>query len=104
MTYASPYRGPYVIVHWPIPSCYFGTALPNPDAVLGIEIHLRVRIYRECRVPRIQIANGESTILRGCMAVGQNLIAQRGIPCLLPPAFAKADEEALIGAHSIKHR
>src|SRR5467141_842100 len=85
-------RESYVIGHWPISICHFG-ALPNPDTVLGIQKQLRLRIHRECRIPGIDVANSESTILRGCMAVGQDLVTERGLPCLLPPAFTKADEE-----------
>ena len=71
---------------------------PDPHSVRRREVHLRRRADGECRVPGIEVADGQGTILAGRVAVGQDLIAQDRGARLYPPALRGELLQTPIGA------
>src|SRR5207248_5330010 len=66
--------------------------LPNADAVFRVEIHLLIGRHGEGGVPRIDVADGGGAILRRCVAVGGNALAQGRLAHLAAPSLAESNE------------
>ena len=70
--------------------------LPNPHPFPRRQILFLPRLHPECGIPRIQVAHFQRAVLSRLVAVGQHLLAQRGIARLFGPALREGYEELLI--------
>src|SRR3954447_4786009 len=78
--------------------------LPDADTIGRREVELVAGPDVERRVPGIEVPDGQGTILRGRVAVGQDSVPQSGFPCLPAPRLGVADEELLVAGETIDLR
>ncbi len=76
-------------------------SLPNPDAVWWGEVELLAGADVECRIPWVEVADGGGAVLRGGVAVGDHLLAERGFALLFSPILSEGKEELLVGGKAV---
>src|SRR6266480_2058898 len=78
--------------------------LPDPDALLGLDIEPVARLYVERRVPRVDVRQRSvDAEVVGAVHVGHHLLAQRALAVLAAPHLRVGEEEALIAREPIDH-
>ncbi len=83
------------------PRCVrFRLWLPDVDTVCGSKEELVGWLDGEGLVPAVDVANGLGAIVAGGVRVGEDLLAQSGIPGDGGPVLAEGEEELLIGSEA----
>src|SRR3954463_5619560 len=78
--------------------------LPDPHAVLRLEVELVAGRDVERFVPSVDVADRVAAIFAWRVGVGRDLFAERGFVLESSPALGEGEEEALLASESADHR